>query len=375
MSSPTESNLFIVSPLAKSAEFYQQLLTGTASYTHLGNRLILLAEQAHSVRQFDIVREIGLLLSNFPIRHYQTVGYYFLAVAANSVGNGDQEKARSLFELAADIAPDIYKAKSIMSLGALAYNKGDVDSAFYFCRETIKAGGLGLTSLQALRGVAVLKGAEGYHKSAILDLERILPTMRLASTSIYLDCLNSYAVELLAVGRRQEADDIAALVTSSPFAKYYPEWNATLIDIRSLSSTRSLVTVLPVASNEVEGELVRPDPRVQITIALMKANLSRKVSLAEFGEAVNLSKYHLARLFKDQTKSSPGSYFTNLRMNQAQYLLRTSLLSIKQVMSVVGYTNRRHFLSQFKKSCGSSPSEYRKKTFNLPPAALQDPNN
>jgi len=59
----------------------------------LGNLLVRRGEQAHAARQFDKVKEIGLLLSNTPIKRYRAIGYYFLAVAANSVGNGDQDEA------------------------------------------------------------------------------------------------------------------------------------------------------------------------------------------------------------------------------------------------------------------------------------------
>jgi len=144
MSKTTDSTLFMVSPFARyAAGFYQQLLRSTG-YEAFWNRLILLGEHAHALRQFDKVNEIGLLLSNVPIKRYQAIGYYFLAVAANSVGNGDQDKAQKLFELAVDTAPDTYRVKSILSLVAVAGNKGDIDSAFYFYR-------LGLSGLEAKR--------------------------------------------------------------------------------------------------------------------------------------------------------------------------------------------------------------------------------
>jgi tetratricopeptide (TPR) repeat protein len=170
MSKTTDSSLFMVSPFARyAAGFYQQLLSNTGSYEELCNRLTLLGEHAHSLRQFDKVNEIGLLLSNALIKRYQAIGYYFLAVAANSVGNGDQDKAQELFELAVDTAPDTYKVKSILSLGALALNRKDFDSALYFYKQTIRTGGLSSVSLEALRGISLLKSFEGYHKSAIAE--------------------------------------------------------------------------------------------------------------------------------------------------------------------------------------------------------------
>src|SRR5581483_3640189 len=100
MSKHTAESFFILPPSeVNSAELYQALLRGIGSYQQLGNRLIRLAEQAHAFRQFGRVGEYGRILVNIPIKSYQAIGHYFLGVAANSKGNGDQDKARRLFEL------------------------------------------------------------------------------------------------------------------------------------------------------------------------------------------------------------------------------------------------------------------------------------
>src|SRR4051812_29534222 len=112
MSKKTANPFLMFSPLTtKYAGLYQELLKGFRRYEHLGNRIIQLGEQAHAFRQFDKVREAGQILSNLPIKKYQAIGHYFLAVAANSVGNGDQDEAKKLFEIAVDTAPDAYKVK------------------------------------------------------------------------------------------------------------------------------------------------------------------------------------------------------------------------------------------------------------------------
>jgi hypothetical protein len=98
MSKPTAKSLFIVSPFgAQQPGFYQDLLSGISSYEQLANRLIYLAEQAHAFRQFDRVKEIGEILSNFPIKPYQAIGYYYLAVSYNRCGNGDLKKPRAAY--------------------------------------------------------------------------------------------------------------------------------------------------------------------------------------------------------------------------------------------------------------------------------------
>jgi AraC-like DNA-binding protein len=385
----TKSSLFMFSPLAKYAGFYQHLLRGTGNYEQLGNCLIQLGEQAHSLRQFDEVREIGLVLSNIPIRQYQGIGRYFLAVAANSMGNGDPDEARRLFEFAVDTAPDPYKLKSVLSLGALAFHNKDFDSAFYFYREVIRTGGLSSASLQATRGVTTLKSIEGYHKSAIADVERILPLIRFAPSNVYFDCLNSYAVELSEVGRLQEAESVSSLVVASPLIRYYPEWRETLSDVRSKRKHRFTVSISPPQEREYEpaalepaskeiqvdvGEavrkrLVREDRmrtrRVKVVIDFMNANFQRRLSSDELAEVARLSADYLSRLFKIETKLTLWEYLIRLRMEKARELLETSLLSIKEVMAAVGYDSKGHFARHFRRWFGVSPSEYRR---NDPPS-------
>jgi hypothetical protein len=103
--------------------------------------------------------------------------------------------------------------------------------------------------------MSVLKSIEGFHKSAIADVEEILPLVRLAPLKVRLDCLNSYAVELSEVGRLQEAESVSSLVIASPLARYYPEWQETLSDVRSKRKRRSTVTISrPQIECEYEAE-------------------------------------------------------------------------------------------------------------------------
>jgi AraC-like DNA-binding protein len=370
MSKPTDRSLFIFSPLPRhAAGFYQQLLRSTATYEQFCKRLISLGEHAHSLRLFDKVNEIGLLLSNNPNKRYQAIGYYFLAVAANSVGDGDQRQAQELFERVVETGPDTYRAKSFLSLGAVAGNKGDIDSGFYFYQTALKCEGLGLSGLQALRGVAVLKATEGYHESAIGDLEKVLPIFRFTPPHVYFDCLNSYAVELSEVGRSHEAERVCSLVVRSPFSHRYPEWQETMSDVRSKRKRRSMVSLSrPHVEQEYQAESLAPEnvihkARVRAVIDFMNSNLHRSIALTELAGMVNLSPAYFSQLFKCETGVSPGKYLTRLRMEKAGQLLATGFLSIKQVMAEAGYNNKSNFLRRFRRYFDLAPSQYRKRAF------------
>jgi transcriptional regulator GlxA family with amidase domain len=101
-------------------------------------------------------------------------------------------------------------------------------------------------------------------------------------------------------------------------------------------------------------------PRVEIAIDFMKANLHRRIPLTELAEVANLSPSHLGRLFKAQTRLTPGEYLRSLRMEEAAYLAAAGRLSMKEIMAVVGYKSKSHFVRDFRRCFHLAPSKYRK---------------
>jgi AraC-like DNA-binding protein len=111
--------------------------------------------------------------------------------------------------------------------------------------------------------------------------------------------------------------------------------------------------------------------RIQLAIDFMNANLHRRIRLSELAEVANLSHYHLAHLFKDQTGLSPGIYLRVLKMEKASELLATTFFSVKEIMAMVGYNDKSHFARHFRDAFGITPSEYRKGTLDVTCLAIR----
>jgi len=101
------------------------------------------------------------------------------------------------------------------------------------------------------------------------------------------------------------------------------------------------------------------DPRVQTVIALMGNDLEHELPLSELVRVVNLSPSHLQRLFKAEVGMTTFRYMKLLRMERARYLLESSFLSVKEIMKTVGINNRSHFVKDFKKLYGQTPTQLR----------------
>lgn len=101
------------------------------------------------------------------------------------------------------------------------------------------------------------------------------------------------------------------------------------------------------------------DCRVKRVITLMQDSLASKLSEQSIARSVNLSASRLRQLFKHDTGLSPIQYMRCLRAKGAAFLLETSFLTIKEVAFQIGAGDVSHFVRDFKKRYGLTPSAYR----------------
>ncbi|HEY1628061.1 MAG TPA: AraC family transcriptional regulator [Streptosporangiaceae bacterium] len=87
---------------------------------------------------------------------------------------------------------------------------------------------------------------------------------------------------------------------------------------------------------------------------------SDSLSLADIARSATLSRFHFARLFKEQTGVSPGQFLAAVRIYQAKRMLLASSVSVAGVSSAVGYGSLGSFTSHFTDSVGMSPSRFRR---------------
>ena len=94
-------------------------------------------------------------------------------------------------------------------------------------------------------------------------------------------------------------------------------------------------------------------------MSYLQGNLHRTLTLADIAQSVELSPSRLYYLFKTQVGVSPIQYLKKVRLERARELLETSFVSVKVLAAAVGYSDCTHFMRDFKKAYGSTPSQYR----------------
>ncbi len=86
-----------------------------------------------------------------------------------------------------------------------------------------------------------------------------------------------------------------------------------------------------------------------------------KLDYQLLASSIMLSRNYMADLFKQETGMTIGSYLVHLRMEEAKHLLQNTMLKTYEIAHQVGYEDYDHFAKIYKKYCGFTPMEYRKR--------------
>jgi len=103
------------------------------------------------------------------------------------------------------------------------------------------------------------------------------------------------------------------------------------------------------------------DDRVLQGIRQMEQNKPMtEISNKQLASTAGMSVNAYARLFKEQTGYSPRKYLRRMRVEKSCNLLHHSDLSIEQIASACGFSDRYYFTRVFSNTMEASPGEYRK---------------
>jgi AraC family transcriptional regulator len=110
----------------------------------------------------------------------------------------------------------------------------------------------------------------------------------------------------------------------------------------------------------LETQAYKPlDARIQHALDLIHNGPNRQFAVSELARQVGLSDSHFHHLFRREIGVSPAKYLDNLMLREAEHLIKTTALSVKDIFNIVGATDRSHFIRKFRQVYGLSPSRYR----------------
>ena len=109
-----------------------------------------------------------------------------------------------------------------------------------------------------------------------------------------------------------------------------------------------------------DSSLIRPLSLTDRIAQYLTEHYEQPFSAAQLEQAFFLSYKHMAAVFKKEKQLTMQQYHTQIRMNIACKLLRSTLLPIGEISQKVGYSDMLYFSRCFHTYIGMSPTEYRK---------------
>jgi AraC family transcriptional regulator, arabinose operon regulatory protein len=102
------------------------------------------------------------------------------------------------------------------------------------------------------------------------------------------------------------------------------------------------------------------DRRIELIISKFETETASSWDTATLASLVDLSPSRFRHLFKQETGTSPAQYLKEFRLRKAEVMLRTTFLSVKQVLKQVGLGSNSHFVRDFRRLHGMTPTAYRR---------------
>ena len=107
------------------------------------------------------------------------------------------------------------------------------------------------------------------------------------------------------------------------------------------------------------GKSAAPDKRIRRAIDFLTHNYAEPLSLDQLASESGVSKFHLSRLFKQATGTTPYHHLLDTRLNAAKRLLEATDLSISEVARQCGFKRPNHFATQFSDRFNIGPRDFR----------------
>ncbi|WDF04934.1 AraC family transcriptional regulator [Shouchella hunanensis] len=99
---------------------------------------------------------------------------------------------------------------------------------------------------------------------------------------------------------------------------------------------------------------------VQAIVGFIEANYQEDLKLEAIEVALHMSKYHLAKVFKEMTGATIFKYLYQRRVNQAKIEFLLHQTSVTEVCYQVGFNYPSHFTKVFKQLTGLTPEQYKR---------------
>lgn len=128
----------------------------------------------------------------------------------------------------------------------------------------------------------------------------------------------------------------------------------TSSDIREFLSA-TITELFPINS----GEHIKSSYKVALAVKYIHKNYKTQITVNYLAELYDMNANYFSFLFKKEVGQSIVNFLTEVRLENAKNLLKSTDLSNNEIAEEIGYENVQYFYKVFKKATGITPTAYR----------------
>ena len=197
-------------------------------------------------------------------------------------------------------------------------------------------------------------------RKAVEDAKKHLVTVPIVGTTIPHEVIGKYGtgkVVLEANGMEEDFREMLEGLKDNTVSQTERFDKAT---VRFLEILLKLTNKQRVAGIR-KGNVMSVESEMNTLIEYITMNPKRIVSNQELADVIFHSKDYVIKRFFANFGVTPYDYQIQQKIFSAKNMLANMNLSVKEIANSLGYDDQHYFSYMFKKRCGMSPTQYRKK--------------
>ncbi len=104
---------------------------------------------------------------------------------------------------------------------------------------------------------------------------------------------------------------------------------------------------------------------IKDVIEILREGVTGSLSIDDICARTSYGRAYLFRIFKATTGKTIMEYYISLKIERAKQLLRENELSVREISSLLAFSEANYFTKTFKRFTGLTPSAYRKRSLEL----------
>jgi two-component system, response regulator YesN len=136
----------------------------------------------------------------------------------------------------------------------------------------------------------------------------------------------------------------------------------SFLQAKTILKNSGMIDVVTNYTDINETNVGKSNSLIKRVIDFIEENYDKDITLENTSEKFRMSPFYLSKFFKQESGENFIDYLTLIRVNKAKEFLSDPVNNVKDVCYMVGYNDPNYFTRVFKKKCGTTPSDYRRKS-------------